>query len=171
MDLIPIGEAARRLEVSASALRYYDELGLVPPAARAGGRRMYGRRELRRVAFLRIAQRLGLSLDTAGAVLDSPAPRRRSSIDEQIGQLDELIARASQAREFLVHARDCPAEHPARDCPTMTGALDALVDGRTTVDRLAGEAAAPTGLPTGLPSRSPSRSPTGMPSRSPTSSS
>jgi DNA-binding transcriptional MerR regulator len=67
VDLIPIGEAARKLGVSASALRYYDERGLLRPAARRGGRRVYGADELRRLAFIHIAQRLGISLDTTAA--------------------------------------------------------------------------------------------------------
>ena len=51
MELVPIGEAARMLKVNASALRYYEERGLVKPACRVNGRRMYGRAELRRLAF------------------------------------------------------------------------------------------------------------------------
>ena len=60
MDVIPIGEAAARLGLTASALRYYDERGLVCPQVRRGGRRMYGPEELRRLAFIKLAHRLGL---------------------------------------------------------------------------------------------------------------
>jgi DNA-binding transcriptional MerR regulator len=60
MDLIPIGEAATRLGLSTSALRYYDERGLVCPHVRRGGRRMYGSEELRRLAFIKLAHQLGL---------------------------------------------------------------------------------------------------------------
>jgi DNA-binding transcriptional MerR regulator len=77
MDLIPIGQAAARLGLSASALRYYDERGLVCPPARRAGQRMYGSEELRRLAFVKIAHRLGLPLDTAAAVLDAPGPQWR----------------------------------------------------------------------------------------------
>ncbi|MGH3836793.1 MAG: MerR family transcriptional regulator [Pseudonocardiaceae bacterium] len=72
MNLIPIGQAADRLGLNASALRYYDERGLVSPPARQAGRRMYGPEELRRLAFLKIAHDLGLPLDTAAAILDAP---------------------------------------------------------------------------------------------------
>ncbi|MFD2348767.1 MerR family transcriptional regulator [Nonomuraea ferruginea] len=64
-EFIPIGEAARMLGMNASALRYYEERGLVPPAGRRQGRRVYGRDELRRLVFLQSAQRLGIPLDTA----------------------------------------------------------------------------------------------------------
>jgi hypothetical protein len=84
MDRIPIGQAADRLGLSPSALRYYDKRGLVCPPARQAGRRMYGPEELRRLAFIKIAQRLGLSLDTASAVLDAPDPQWRQTVRQQI---------------------------------------------------------------------------------------
>jgi DNA-binding transcriptional MerR regulator len=138
MDLIPIGQAAARLGLSASALRYYDERRLVSPPARAAGRRMYGSQELRRLAFIKIAHRLGLPLDTAAAVLDAPGPQWRQTVREQIAELGEVIAQAQGAQEFLTHALNCPTEHPARECATMIAALDRLVAG-TTVDQLAAE--------------------------------
>lgn len=137
MDPIPIGEAAARLQMTSSALRYYDERGLVAPS-RSAGRRMYGPDELRRLAFLKIFQRLSLPLETAAAVLDAPSPQWREEVKLQIGHLDEVIAQARGAQRFLTHALHCPADHPARDCPTMTGALDRLVNG-TSVEELAAE--------------------------------
>lgn len=138
MDLIPIGQAAARLGLSASALRYYDERGLVCPSVRQAGRRMYGPDELRRLAFVKIAHRLGLPLETAAAVLDAPGPRWRQSVREQIAELDAVIAHARAAQTFLTHAINCPTDHPARQCATMMAALDRLVDG-ATVDELAAE--------------------------------
>lgn len=129
MDLIPIGEAARRLGVRTSTLRYYDERGLVRPAKRANGKRWYGLPELRRLALLQLAQKLGISLDTVAAVLDRDGPDWRAAVAGQIAELDALIAKAQGARDFLVHAQRCPAEHPVPDCPHLTGTLDRLVDG------------------------------------------
>jgi DNA-binding transcriptional MerR regulator len=138
MELISIGEAAARLQMTPSALRYYDERGLVCPQARRAGRRKYGSEELRRLAFIKIFHRLGLPLDTAAAVLDTPSPQWREIVREQIAQLDEVIAQAQGAQHFLTHALHCPTDHPARECGTMTGALDRLVDGMS-VDQLAAE--------------------------------
>jgi DNA-binding transcriptional MerR regulator len=138
MNLISIGEAADRLQMSPSALRYYDERGLVCPRARRAGRRMYGPEELRRLAFIKITQRLGLPLDTAAAVLDAPSPQWREIVRRQIAQLDEMIAQARGAQMFLTHALQCPTDHPARECATMMGALDRLVDG-IPVEQLAAE--------------------------------
>lgn len=138
MDLLPIGQAAARLGLSTSALRYYDERGLVCPPVRQAGRRMYGSEELRRLAFVKIAHRLGLPLETAAAVLDAPGPQWRQTVRQQIAELDNVIAQARAAQNFLTHALNCPTEHPARQCATMVGALDRLVDG-ATVDELAAE--------------------------------
>ena len=146
MDLISIGEAATRLQMSPSALRYYDERGLVCPPARRAGRRMYGSEELRRLAFIKIVHRLGLPLETAAAVLDAPGPQWRDTVRRQIAQLDEVIAQAQGAQQFLTHALHCPTDHPARECPTMMGALDRLVDG-VSVDQLAAEHANVKGPP------------------------
>lgn len=143
VDLIPIGEAAARLGLSASALRYYDERGLVCPQQRAG-RRMYGPDDLRRLALIKIFHQLGVSLDTAAAVLDAPDPQWREIVRDQISRLDEAIGQARGAQQFLTHALRCPTEHPARECPTMTGALDRLVDGMS-VAQLAEEHCADPG--------------------------
>ncbi|MGH3344663.1 MAG: MerR family transcriptional regulator [Carbonactinosporaceae bacterium] len=138
MDLIPIGEAARMLGVNTSALRYYEERGLVHPPARRGGRRMYGQAELRRIALIRIAHQLGLGLDTAAAVLDAPSERWREVVRDQDAALEALIARAEGARKFLAHALSCPSEHPARECPYLIGTLDRLVGG-ATLEQIAAE--------------------------------
>jgi len=138
MDSIPIGEAASRLQMTTSALRYYDERGLVCPRSRRSGRRMYGPEELRRLAFLKIAHRLGLPLDTAAAVLDAPGEQWRDTVRGQIADRDRVIDQARAAQQFLTHALNCPTDHPARECPTMIGALDRLVDG-VSVEQLAAE--------------------------------
>jgi DNA-binding transcriptional MerR regulator len=134
VELVSIGEAARRLGLNASALRYYEERGIVRPATRRSGRRMYGPDELRRLAFVQLFQRLGIALDAAAAVLDEPDGRWRAAVAGQVVALDELIARATDAREVLGHALRCPAEHPVRDCPYMIGALDRRLAGATFED-------------------------------------
>jgi DNA-binding transcriptional MerR regulator len=136
MNLIPIGEAAARLGLKTSALRYYDERGLVPVQNRQAGQRLYGRDELRRLAFIKIAHRLGIPLETTAAIMDAPGQRWRETVRDQIAALDDLIKQAQAAQTFLTHALNCPHTHPIRDCPTMTGALDELVDGATSMEQL-----------------------------------
>jgi DNA-binding transcriptional MerR regulator len=147
MELIAIGEAAARLRLRTSALRYYDERGLVPPRSRQAGRRMYGRDELRQLAFLKIAHRLGIPLDTAAAILAAPSAQWRRAVRDQLAELDKLIGQAQNAQQLLRHALDCPASHPARDCPTLTAELDRLASGMT-VEQLAAKHAAAPGHPT-----------------------
>jgi DNA-binding transcriptional MerR regulator len=138
MDAISIGEAAARLQMRPSALRYYDDRGLVVPVSRQGGRRMYGADEMRRLAFLKIAHQLRLPLDTAAAVLDAPSEQWRGTVRDQIAELDRVIAQARSAQQFLTHALHCPTDHPARECATMIGALDRLVGG-TSIEEIAAE--------------------------------
>jgi DNA-binding transcriptional MerR regulator len=85
---------------------------------------MYGLDELRRLAFIKIAQRLGLSLDTAAAVLDAPGPQGQELIRQRIAELDQVIAQTPRARLFLTHALNCPTNHPARECATMIATLN-----------------------------------------------
>ena len=58
-----IGEVAERANVAASALRFYEREGLIAAVRSEGGQRRYHREVLRRVAFIRAAQRVGLSLE------------------------------------------------------------------------------------------------------------
>lgn len=62
-DWLDIGEVARRSGLKASALRYYEEQGLIEGRRRDSGRRCYPRAVLRRLAFIRVSQRLGMSLE------------------------------------------------------------------------------------------------------------
>ncbi|MCI2424104.1 MerR family transcriptional regulator [Saccharopolyspora sp. K220] len=135
MDLIPIGAAAQRLDLATSTLRYYDERGLVPAATRKHGKRMYGLDQLRRLAFIKLVQHLGIPLKTAASILDTSGPRWREAVREETAKLDELIERAQGARTFLTHSLECPHAHPVQDCPNMISALDQLTAG-ATMDQL-----------------------------------
>jgi MerR family redox-sensitive transcriptional activator SoxR len=63
METLAIGDFAARSGVAPSALRYYEKEGLIRSARTGGNQRRYQRSELRRVAFIRIAQQVGVSLD------------------------------------------------------------------------------------------------------------
>ncbi|MGH3314592.1 MAG: hypothetical protein ACRDO0_00465 [Nocardioidaceae bacterium] len=52
-------------------------------------------------------------------------------MDQQIADLEDLIARACGAQVFLSHARDCPERHPVTECPEMAVTLDQMVAGKT----------------------------------------
>ncbi|WP_206066771.1 MerR family transcriptional regulator [Nonomuraea composti] len=137
-ETIAIGEAAQLLGMNASALRYYEERGLVAPAGRSQGRRVYSRQELRRLVFLRTMHRLGVPLDTAGAMLDAPGEQWRAAVEEQIAELEKVVVRARVAQEVLRHGLRCPEEHPPLECGTAVGMLDRLLDG-SSFEQLAAE--------------------------------
>ena len=105
-ELLTIGEVSRRSGVASSALRFYDERGLITSERAGSGHRRYPRSVLRRIAFIVFAQRVGLSLDEIGAELEKlppdRAPNRRDwsrlsatwteRIDERIDELTRLRA-------------------------------------------------------------------------------
>jgi MerR family transcriptional regulator, redox-sensitive transcriptional activator SoxR len=103
-ELLTIGEVAKRSGVAASALRFYEERGLIASVRAGSGHRRFPRPVLRRIAFIVFAQRVGLTLDEiAGELAGLPAdrvPNRRdwatlsskwsARIDERIAELERL---------------------------------------------------------------------------------
>jgi MerR family redox-sensitive transcriptional activator SoxR len=75
--LITIGELAKRSGVAASALRFYEEQGLLSSTRESGRQRQFSRDVLRRVAFIRVAQTVGLSLEEIKEAL-STLPQKRT---------------------------------------------------------------------------------------------
>ncbi|MBA3261756.1 MAG: redox-sensitive transcriptional activator SoxR [Thermoleophilaceae bacterium] len=105
-ELLTISEVARRSGVASSALRFYEERGLIASERAGSGHRRYQRPVLRRIAFIVFAQRIGLTLEEIGAELDKlppdRAPTRRdwsrlsskwtTRIDQRIAELERLKA-------------------------------------------------------------------------------
>ena len=104
MELLTIGQLSARSGVAPSALRYYEQQGLLRATRTAGGARRFSRSVLRRLAFVRAAQNVGLSLTEIRAALDTLPDERpptardwarlsagwRSRLDEQIAALRQL---------------------------------------------------------------------------------
>jgi MerR family transcriptional regulator, redox-sensitive transcriptional activator SoxR len=81
-ETLTIGELSARSGVAPSALRYYENVGLIRAGRTGGNQRRYDRGELRRVAFIRIAQQVGISLEEIRAALDElPAGRTPTRAD------------------------------------------------------------------------------------------
>lgn len=105
-DLLTIGDLARRTGLSVSAIRFYEERGLVQSLRTSGNQRRFLRGEIRRLSFILIAQRLGLSLsEIEQALAGLPQSRNptardwarisrgiRQTIDAQIAQLEKVRA-------------------------------------------------------------------------------
>ena len=105
-----------------SSIRYYEQIGLLPPAARASGRRVYGLDTVRTLAVIETGQRAGLTLDEIGALL-SATPDDQAAIERlrelairKLPQVKELIERTEIVRDWLEAAARC--ECPSLDaCP------------------------------------------------------
>ena len=113
-DLLPIGEVARRAGVAASALRFYESEGLLASQRSGGGQRRYARSVLRRIAFVRAAQHVGLSLQEIRAALATlPSGRNPTRADWQRlsltwqARLDEQIAGLQKLRDGLTGCIGC----------------------------------------------------------------
>jgi MerR family redox-sensitive transcriptional activator SoxR len=115
-QLLTISETARRSGVASSALRYYEERGLISAAERegAGHHRRYPRPVLRRIAFIVFAQKVGLSLEEIAAELaklpPQGAPGRRdwSRLSATWrGRIDERIVELERLKEGLTECIGC----------------------------------------------------------------
>jgi len=105
-DLLTIGEVSGRSGVAASALRFYEQRGLITAERAGSGHRRFPRPVLRRIAFIVFAQRIGLTLDEIGSELarlpPDRAPTRRdwsrlssgwsARIDDRVAELQRLKA-------------------------------------------------------------------------------
>ena len=103
-ELMTITEVSRRSGVAASALRFYEEKGLITSERAGSGHRRYPRSVLRRIAFIVFAQKVGLSLEEIGTELaklpEDRAPNRRdwsrlsstwtARVDQRIAELERL---------------------------------------------------------------------------------
>src|SRR5262245_42161182 len=103
-DHLTIGELSRRSGLAPSALRFYEDVGLLEAERTTGNQRRYARHMLRRIAFIRAAQRVGLTLDEISAALSTLPDRRTPNkadwervsrhwsnrIDRQIADLERL---------------------------------------------------------------------------------
>jgi DNA-binding transcriptional MerR regulator len=125
--LMPIGELARRTGVATSALRYYERIGLLSPAARAGQRRHYTPSSAERVALIRLYQDAGFTLGEIGRMLAARSQGRRGWGDlaeRKLAELDARIADAQRAKKLIRHALECP-HRDLLTCPNFRSALEA----------------------------------------------
>lgn len=107
-DLIAIGEIARRTGLSVSAIRFYEEQGLIEPVRSGGNQRRFLRSDIRRLSFILIAQKLGLALGEIKAQLATlpqgrtPNARDWQAISRAIRvHLDDRIAELTRTRDRL----------------------------------------------------------------------
>ncbi|WP_366655923.1 Cu(I)-responsive transcriptional regulator [Fodinicurvata sp. EGI_FJ10296] len=121
-----IGEAARASGVSAKMIRYYESIGLIPPAARgSNGYRHYTPSDAHTLAFINRARRLGFSIEKIGRLVHLWQNQERSSAEVKriaLDHVDELSRRIDDLeamRRTLVHLADCCQGDNRPDCPIL----------------------------------------------------
>lgn len=127
--LLSIGELAEQTGVAATALRYYDELGLVRPATRTAGRRRYATSAVAEVSLIRLLREVGFSLADVASFLSATARRSRQEvIERKLVDLTEKQHRLDVARTMLEHGQRCPADEPLH-CSRFLTVIDEQLRG------------------------------------------
>ena len=105
---LTVGEVAQRSGVAVSALHFYESKGLIRSVRSSGGQRRYGRDVLRRVAVIKVAQRIGISLASISAALASLPDERTPTAEDWARmsrlwrkELDERITQLTRLRDEL----------------------------------------------------------------------
>lgn len=108
-SLLSISEVGEATGLQSSALRYYEKVGLIRPAARVGGRRQYRSDVLQRLAAIALFQEAGFTIAEVKQLLGAGGSneRFRSMADQKIREIDAHMARVAAAKELLVAALRC----------------------------------------------------------------
>ena len=130
MPELTIGEVARRTGVATSALRYWEELGLLDPPERVSGRRRYTESAVTRVGVLLLLRDAGFSLAEQKAVIDARGDEWRRLHRRKIAELDEQIQKIQLAREAISHGLECPHEDPL-ECRNLRWLAAARLAGKS----------------------------------------
>lgn len=129
-DYLAIGELAERTGVTRSALRYYEEIGLISPDIREGGQRRYTLAAVTQTGMILLLRDAGFSLDEIRRVMHPDTGRRSDSWRDiaarKVDELEDRIAKSEAARSALLHALAHHHDDPL-GCPRFSDAVtDAL---------------------------------------------
>ena len=112
---IDISELSRRSGVKASALRFYEEKGLIASVGRRGLKRLFAPGTAERLSLIALGRACGFTLDEIADLLDGP-DIDRARLRDKAAQLDRRIDQLTRMREGLRHAADCKVPI-LTDCP------------------------------------------------------
>lgn len=107
---LTIGEVARQAGVAATALRYYEQIGLVPPPARLGGQRRYDASILARLEVIALCKTAGFSLDEIQLLVADDAPGRpasRALAEAKLAEIDAQMDSLARARAVIEWGMRC----------------------------------------------------------------
>jgi MerR family transcriptional regulator, redox-sensitive transcriptional activator SoxR len=111
--MLTIGDVAKRTGLRVSALRYYEEVGVLPPAARVGGKRHYDEAVLARLAAIRLAQEVGFSVAEIRSLVEGfddvgiASARWQELASRKLGEVDALIRQAEHMKRLLEESLGC----------------------------------------------------------------
>lgn len=131
MAEITISQVARQTGLRTSTLRYYEEIGLIPIAARRSGQRVYETDILQRLAVIHTAQQAGFSLNEIAILVndilpnDSPSPQWHELLQRKLIELNELQSHVERMRSLLEDVMRCD-DSELNDCIFQTGQRHAL---------------------------------------------
>ncbi len=141
MEMMNIGEAAKASGVSAKMIRHYEEVGLLPPAARSdAGYRLYGDRDVHSLRFIRHSRDLGFPIPVIGELVGLWQDRRRSSrvvkavAQAHIEQLEQKAKDILAMKTTLEHLVHCCTGDDRPNCPIIEQ-LAAEVEGKDSARR------------------------------------
>ena len=131
-----IAEVARRSGIPASALRYYEEKGLIASTGRSGLRRVFGPDVLERLALISLGSAAGLSLEEIGRMIiqDGRARVDRQVLSAKADELDRSIRKLSAVRDGLRHAAACRAPDHL-ECPRFRRLMGVALSGAARARR------------------------------------
>ena len=136
MKPIDIAELARRSGVPASALRYYEEKGLIESVGRRGLRRTFAPATLQQLALIALAQAGGFSLREIAAMFAPNGKPRidRSQVEAKAEEIGRTISRLTATQRALRHVAACPAPDHF-ECPSFARMLRLAALAQTRRDR------------------------------------
>ncbi len=116
--LLQIGELAAATGTTISALRHYDDLGVITPVERVGGKRRFSAATIGRVNFVRGAQKFGFSLLEIRDILDDQSGRSRQLVEEKIAALRAQQVELATMISMLEEMKLCGCAVVA-ECPSL----------------------------------------------------
>ncbi|MBP2323905.1 DNA-binding transcriptional MerR regulator [Kibdelosporangium banguiense] len=133
---LTIGELAHRTGVATSALRYWDQIGLLPAPARVSGHRRYPPSAIERVGEILLLREIGYTLRELKALIAARTQSGdawRALAQRKLTELDRCIAHANVARTAVAHALACPHEN-ILECPNFAGVVAARLAGKSLAE-------------------------------------
>jgi MerR family redox-sensitive transcriptional activator SoxR len=116
--LLRIGEVAETTGIAVSAVRYYEDIGVISATSRIGGKRRFDADTVGRVNFIRRAQEVGFSLDEIKTILDDEAGDWRDLVDDKLMELRGRRDRLDTMISMLAEIRECGCGAVA-SCPLV----------------------------------------------------